>query len=227
MRIEAGIRTAAARMDADHRRGDPGQSALHRPGNLATQWAISAEPAHPALVSEADFVAVQEIRTAPVPTDGSTRNYALTGLVFCGICGRAMDAHWTHGRAGYRCRHGRSSAQTAGSGQPRIRYRREDHLVALLQQTPALLRAHPRLRDATPHHVAAVLRRHDMILCGDHDGWTVETNNNVIALTARLVPTVLRAKIATQPGGISDRRRIHTFRVEITCPSPTREIFTR
>ena len=28
--------------------------------NLATQWAISAEPAHPALVSEADFVAVQE-----------------------------------------------------------------------------------------------------------------------------------------------------------------------
>jgi hypothetical protein len=60
--------------------------------NLATQWAISAEPAHPALVSEADFIRVQQIHTTPAPADGSTREYALTALVFWGICGRALDA---------------------------------------------------------------------------------------------------------------------------------------
>ena len=49
--------------------------------NLATQWAISAEPAHPALVSEDDFVAVQQIHTPPLPADGTTRAYALTGRV--------------------------------------------------------------------------------------------------------------------------------------------------
>ena len=58
--------------------------------NLATQWAISAEPAHPALVREADFITVQQIHTAPVSADGTTRGYALIGLVFCGICGRAL-----------------------------------------------------------------------------------------------------------------------------------------
>jgi hypothetical protein len=47
--------------------------------NLAAQWAISTEPAHPALISEIDFVAVQQIHTAPEPADGTIRTYALTG----------------------------------------------------------------------------------------------------------------------------------------------------
>jgi hypothetical protein len=57
---------------------------------------MSDKPSHPALVSEADFVTVQKIHTAPTAADGSLRCYALTGLIYCDICGRAMDAHWTH-----------------------------------------------------------------------------------------------------------------------------------
>jgi hypothetical protein len=110
------------RQRTDHDNLEPGNGlARHHDTqrwNLATQWASSPGPAHPALVTEADFVAVQDIHTAPIPADGQTRIYALTGLVFCGLCGRAMDAHWTHGRAGYRCRHGRSSAHSPDPAGP-------------------------------------------------------------------------------------------------------------
>jgi site-specific DNA recombinase len=169
--------------------------------SLATQWAISAEPAHPALVSEADFISVRQVHTAPVPADGSRRGYALTGLVFCGICGRALDAHWTHGRAGNRCRHGRSSAQSPTPGRPRILYRREDHLIDLLQYNEAIVRSYPRLRAAGPATVADVLRRHGMILVGDHDGWSVETDDTRIALITALLPAELQAKVPAQPDG--------------------------
>jgi hypothetical protein len=169
--------------------------------SLATQWAISAEPAHPGLVSEADFITVQQIHTAPVPADGTTREYALTGLVFCGICGRALDAHWTHGRAGYRCRHGRSSAHSSSSQIPRILYCREDHLIELLRGTPAVVCAYPRLRGAGPTTVAAVVRGNGLLLVGDHEGWTVEADNLNIALSADPLAAVLRAMIPVRRDG--------------------------
>ena len=75
------------------------------------EWAISRSLAHPALVSEADFVAAQKIRTERKNDDGEVRRYVLAGLILCGLCGRRMDAHWVNDRAGYRCRHGHSSAQ--------------------------------------------------------------------------------------------------------------------
>ena len=53
---------------------------------------------HPALVSEADFVAVQPVRAARVNRDGVVRRYLLAGLIRCGLCGRLMDAHWVNGR---------------------------------------------------------------------------------------------------------------------------------
>ncbi|GGQ84005.1 hypothetical protein GCM10010166_62800 [Couchioplanes caeruleus subsp. azureus] len=167
---------------------------------LATQWAISARPAHPALVSETDFITIQQIHTAPVPADGTVRSYALTGLVFCDICGRAFDAHWTHGRAGYRCRHGRTSAYSPNPARPRILYCREDHLIELLQRNPSLARTHPRLRHANPAAIADELRHHHMILVGDHDGWIVETDDTRITLTAAL-PAALYAKIPAQRDG--------------------------
>jgi DNA invertase Pin-like site-specific DNA recombinase len=42
-------------------------------------WAISRTPSHPALVSEADFVAVQQRRASRRCKDGATRAYALGG----------------------------------------------------------------------------------------------------------------------------------------------------
>ena len=81
-----------------------------RTRNPRSAWAISREPAHPALVSNSDFLAAQQVNSAAVPDHGAVRAYLLTGLVLCRLCGRRLEAHWVHGRAGYRCRHGRSSA---------------------------------------------------------------------------------------------------------------------
>lgn len=95
-----------------------------------TEWAVSAGVAHPALVSESDFVAAQAVRATRSAKDGSRRRYVLSGLLRCALCGRRLDAHWVHGRAGYRCRHGSSSASARRPGGPRYLYVREDMLVA-------------------------------------------------------------------------------------------------
>jgi transposase len=51
-------------------------------------------------------------------------------MVVCGLCGRRADAHWVHGRPGYRCRHGRTSASAPIPGRPKPLYLREDILLA-------------------------------------------------------------------------------------------------
>ncbi|RSM72928.1 hypothetical protein DL991_32540 [Amycolatopsis sp. WAC 01375] len=86
---------------ADGRRGGRGSGAVRR--NTVGEWEISEHLAHAPLVDDATFVAVQRIRADRRTKDGSTRKYALAGLVACRVCGRRMDAHWVHwvhGRAG-------------------------------------------------------------------------------------------------------------------------------
>jgi hypothetical protein len=99
---------------------------------MQSEAVVSRTAAHPALVSEADFVAVQLIRAARVNDDGAVRRYLFTGLIVCGVCGRRMDSHWVNGRAGYRCRHGHSSARPASRDRPGNLYVREDTLLAEL-----------------------------------------------------------------------------------------------
>jgi hypothetical protein len=61
------------RQPTDLQLADPADISLgHRPvqrWNLPDGWVISARPAHPALVSEADFISAQDIRrpVAPFP----------------------------------------------------------------------------------------------------------------------------------------------------------------
>jgi len=111
--------------------------------NLPDGWVISARPAHPALVSEAGFVAAQDISAArgPAPKTGPAtpqkRRYLLAGLLACGICGRRMESAWSNGKAAYRCRHGHTSAAPPDPGRPRNAYVREDRI---LPQLPALYR---------------------------------------------------------------------------------------
>jgi hypothetical protein len=69
---------------------------------------------HPALVTERDFVAAQQVRAERATADGEKRTYLLRGLLRCGHCGRRMDAHWVHQRAGYRCRLGVREADNGG-----------------------------------------------------------------------------------------------------------------
>jgi hypothetical protein len=77
---------------------------------------------HPPLVTEKDFVAAQQVRAERATCDGGKRSYQLRGLLRCGHCGRPMDAHWVHQRAGYRCRHGYRSTTSRPSGAPENLY---------------------------------------------------------------------------------------------------------
>lgn len=86
----------------------------------------SRRPAHPALVSEQDFVAVQAIAAVPRPDTDETRTCLLTGLLRCGLCGRLLDSHWVYRSPGYRCRHGYTSAHGPRLDRPKNIYVRQD-----------------------------------------------------------------------------------------------------
>jgi site-specific DNA recombinase len=140
---------------------------------------ISNRPAHPALVSEADFIAAQDVNAArsPVPQDEPVlHRYLLAGLLACVLCGRRMESAWSNGKPAYRCRHGRTSAMAPDPARPKNTYIREDkllpHLPALhlLLTTPAV-RARRRTRagtdvsaTASPGEVIGYLREHEITL---------------------------------------------------------------
>jgi site-specific DNA recombinase len=126
------------RQRTDHDLADPANTTLgHRDvmrWHTPNDWIVSAIPAHPALVSEADFTTVQNLRGRRETVRGHT--YLLAGLLCCGICGRRVESHWTHHRPGYRCRHGHTSTTRPEPGRTPNAYLREDHVLPHL---PALL----------------------------------------------------------------------------------------
>ncbi|QUH05987.1 recombinase family protein [Saccharopolyspora erythraea] len=135
------------------------------------EWVISKHLTHPALVSEADFIAAQHIRAARSPNDGATRTYLLAGLVRCGLCQRRMDSHWANHRPGYRCRHGHTSSRHRSPDQPKNLYAREDHLLAQLSTHVAGL-----ARNTAPEELAQYLRDHDLVIVYDKKGPIVTTD---------------------------------------------------
>lgn len=133
--------------------------------NPRTDWVISPDRTHPALVSDEDFTAAQEISAQAVPNDGQQRQYALTGLLICGICGRRLSGHWVNGRPGYRCRHGRTSAHPTAEDAPRWVYWSQDRLVEHLTAAETAPAALARAGGAAA--VATYLRRSDaVVVCG-------------------------------------------------------------
>jgi hypothetical protein len=58
--------------------------------NLPAGWVISARPAHPALVSEADYIAAQDTSGPRGPAGPATRRYLLAGLLRCGSGSMAL-----------------------------------------------------------------------------------------------------------------------------------------
>jgi site-specific DNA recombinase len=133
------------RQRTDRDLADPGDVTLgHRQvqrWNLPNGWVISRKPAHPALVSEADYIAAQDVSAARGPSPKADpgelekRRYLLTGLLACGVCGRRMESAWSNGKPAYRCRHGHTTASTPDPGRPKNAYVREGvimlHLSAL------------------------------------------------------------------------------------------------
>jgi site-specific DNA recombinase len=148
---------------------------------------ISARPAHPALVSEADFIAAQGISAARGPAPSAApaapcrRIYLLAGLLACGVCGRRMESAWSNGKPAYRCRHGHTSAASPDSSRPKNAYIREVRvppqlpaLYLLLTGAPEVTRARRRTRcgadvrsAASPCAVIGYLRVHHIVLTWD------------------------------------------------------------
>jgi len=100
---------------------------------------ISKRPAHPALVSEADFIAAQEATAPRGPAGPATRRYLLAGLLACGRCGRRLESAWSNGKPAYRCRHGYTSATSPEPGRPKNAYVREDQILPHLAAVAILI----------------------------------------------------------------------------------------
>jgi site-specific DNA recombinase len=122
------------------------------------------------------------VHTAPVPADGQPRVYLLAGLMYCGICGRLTDSHWVHDRAGYRCRHGHTSAHPDQPTRPKILYVREDRLLERIHSDRELRRQLPELARQAADRVAGWLRTNDMIVVCDHTIWAIESDTLRIEL---------------------------------------------
>jgi hypothetical protein len=144
----------------------------------ASTPALSAKAAHPALVTEEDFLTAQQIRAARPSSGGQPRRFALAGLIRCGMCDRRLDSHWNHGRPTYRCRHGHTSAQRAGQPRPKTLYIREDHLVDQINMrledqgnAGAATLEHDRTRSS---HVATALRGSGQFIIYDNAGWRLQ-----------------------------------------------------
>jgi len=137
------------RQRTDSELADPANTSLGHKSvqrwNLPDGWVISDRPAHPALVSEADFIAAQDISAARGPAPAiapaapGTRRYLLAGLLACGTCGRRMESAWSNGKAAYRCRHGHASAAAPDPARPTNAYVREDRILPHLRALHLLL----------------------------------------------------------------------------------------
>ena len=177
---------------------DPANTALgHRQvqrWNLPEGWVISKHPAHPALVSEADFIAAQEVAAPRGPAGQAVRRYLLAGLVACGRCGRRLESAWSNGRPAYRCRHGYTSATRPGPGRPKNTYVREDQILPHLAAVAILLaRGNPATGNGTiqltgPAETAGLieqLQTADISLTYDPDTQTIRTDgSDPLAVTA-------------------------------------------
>jgi DNA invertase Pin-like site-specific DNA recombinase len=121
------------RQFTDHREAVPGDRRSSRGPvrvwNPRSDWVICDDRTHPALVSDADFLAVQQITALAAPQDGRVHRYQLTGLLVCELCGRRLQGHWVNQRPGYRCRHGHTTAHLADTEGPRWVYWAQARIV--------------------------------------------------------------------------------------------------
>jgi len=102
--------------------------------NEQSDWIFSERLVHEAIVDEDTFQAAQERRETgrrnqPRSGKKTGRGYALSGLVYCGVCGRRMSGHWNHGVAYYRCRFRAEYAKTKELDHPSTIYLREEEIL--------------------------------------------------------------------------------------------------
>jgi hypothetical protein len=154
---------------------------------------ISKGPAHAALVSEADFIAAQNMSAPHGPAGPATRRYLLAGLLACGRCGRRLESAWSNGKPAYRCRHGHTSATGSSPARPKNTYIREEQLLPHLAALAILLAAAGNpgnvgaVRVSVPHDAADLidqLRTSGTILTYDPDTRTIRAgDHDAVAVT--------------------------------------------
>jgi site-specific DNA recombinase len=172
--------------------------------NLPDGWVISRRPAHAALVSEADYIAAQDVNAARGPSpyadpgEVEKRRYLLTGLLKCGVCGRRMECAWSNGKPAYRCRHGRTTASAPAPDRPKKAHVREalitPHLAALhlLLTEPAggprrrRTRRGADVRYKTAEEVICYLREQQITLTYDPANGTLRAGTGQAAQTITL-----------------------------------------
>jgi len=166
---------------------DPANTGLgHRPvqrWNLPEGWVISARPAHPAIISEADFIAAQGLAAQRGPDSPAGHYYLLAGLVRCGICGRLLESCWSNGKPAYRCRHGHTTATRPDPAGPPNAYIREDQILPRLPALGILLSVPARSsrKQGTANGAAATisyLRTQDITLIYDPDEHTLRAGTH-------------------------------------------------
>ena len=186
--------------------------------NLPEGWVISKQPAHAALVSEADFIKAQDATAPRGPAGPAARRYLLAGLLTCGRCGRRLESAWSNGKPAYRCRHGHTSATSPDPGRPKTTYVREDqilpHLAALAillagpAGTPARQPRSP-AQVTGPADTAALidrLRADGTVLTYDPDDRTLRAVNDAPSVTIGRDTTTL-ARAGTRKGGAPSEAR--------------------
>ena len=101
--------------------------------NDADQWIYSDQVVHPPIIDDETFTPGPgtcspragtrhgRAQAAPLPAP-----YVLRGVLFCGICDRKMQGHWTNEAAYYRCRFPTEYALANKVDHPRNVYLRED-----------------------------------------------------------------------------------------------------
>jgi DNA invertase Pin-like site-specific DNA recombinase len=107
--------------------------------NPTQDWVYSTAQAHEALVDDDSFERVQTMIAAGARRPGidrkprrSKRCYAVSGLLFCGLCHRRMIGSFNNGRNHYRCTYSYEYADANRLAHPRSLYLREDKITELV-----------------------------------------------------------------------------------------------
>jgi site-specific DNA recombinase len=103
------------------------------------KWIYSERVVHPPIIDDDTFARVSGRLAVHRRQTGTTkmrtrtkRSYALRGLLYCGLCGRKMQAHTASGYVYFRCRYPQEYALAGKINHPRNIFIRESDVTTLL-----------------------------------------------------------------------------------------------
>jgi site-specific DNA recombinase len=194
--------------------------------NEGDQWIYSEKVVHPALVTDDTFAEVQQMLAGRSggqhKPHRSKHDYALRGLLVCGLCDRRMQGHWADAAPYHRCSFATEYGLANHVSHPRNVTLRQDailgpldkwlsrkfgarHLAGTIDELAAATKLPPAGGDGPDREAAARIADCDRKLDGyraalDAGGdpvtisrWITETTAERARYTARTRPTAPRA----------------------------------